>query len=88
MIMIIGIICFFYLMWDLINSWKLFSENPQPHSPPHEKNHSPFLLIPPKNSKSASPPFLSTFKIFQTPLQKVGEGGRGGRGKEDTMLTE
>ena len=61
MIMIIWLlVMIFYLMWYLINSWKLLSENPQ--SPP-EKIHSPS-----KNSKSASvPPFLLTMKIFSTP---------------------
>ena len=61
MIMIIWLlVMIFYLMWYLINSWKLLSENPQP---PPEKIHSPS-----KNSKSASvPPFLLTMKIFSPP---------------------
>ena len=38
-------------------------------SGPPEKIHSP-----PKNLKSASPPFLLTMKIFQAPQQKRGGG--------------
>ena len=53
-----------YLMWYLINSWRLLSENLQPPPPPPpEKFHSPF-----KNSKSESPPsFWPTLQIFQPP---------------------
>ena len=44
MIMIIAIIfIFFYLMWYLINSWKLLSEHPQD---PLKKSTPPFLLTP------------------------------------------
>ena len=51
-------IFFFYLMWCLINSWKLLSENPQL---PTWKNP------PTKNSKSLSPPFSPILKFFQPP---------------------
>ena len=61
MFLIIAIIyIFFILLWYLINSWKLLSENPQP--PPPWKNQ-----LPPKNSRSASPSFLPTLKIFEPP---------------------
>ena len=71
MIMIISIIyIFLYLMWYLINSLKLVSENPK--IPPW-KNPLPLF------TQSASPLFLPTLKIFQAPRQKAG-GGWGGRG--------
>ena len=62
---------FFYLMWYLINSWKLISENLQPLPP--EKILSPFLLPPPKNSEGTSPPFLPKL-IFQAPHLQKGRG--------------
>ena len=64
MIMIIAIIYIFlsYVTFDqqLKNYFqKIFR-------PPLKNSTLPFLLIPPpKNSKSASPPFLPTMKIFQ-----------------------
>ena len=62
MIIIIAIIYICYLIY-LINSCKLISENPKA---PLKKSTFPFLITsPPKNSKSASPLFLTTFKIFQ-----------------------
>ena len=55
MIMIVAIICIFLILCDLIDSWKLFSENLQ--VPP--KKIPPFYLLPPpKNSKCGSPPPL------------------------------
>ena len=73
MIMIIAIIYIFYLMWYLINSWKLLSENLQA---PLEKIHSPPFYHPlPKNSRSASPSplYLTTLKIFK-PLPPAERG--------------
>ena len=46
-------------------------------APPLKKLTPPFLLTPPpKNSKSASPPFLLTWNIFKAPLQKGVAGHR------------
>ena len=50
MIMIIAIIYIFYVMWYLINSWKLLSENPQPPIP-WKNPLPPFYPIPPKIQK-------------------------------------
>ena len=66
MIMIIAIIYIFYLMWYLINSWKLRSENPQA---PLEKIHSPPFYHPlSKNSRSVSPchppPTIPPHRVF------------------------
>ena len=58
----------FCLMWYLINSCKLLSENPQP--PQKKSTPSPI-----KDSTSASPPFLPPLNIFQAPRQKWGGGG-------------
>ena len=75
MIMIIAIIYIFYLMWYLINSWKLLSENPQV---PTEKIHS--LLFthspPPENSKIASAPLFTNIENFLgLPIDKGGRRG-------------
>ena len=57
-----------------INSLKLLSENPQPPLHRWNKSTSLFTHSPTKNSESASPPFLPTLKIFQTPPpEKMGE---------------
>ena len=79
-IMIIAIIYIFYIMKYLIISWKLLSENPQ--LPPEKIYPTPpplprpfFTHCPTKNPKSASPYFLSTFKIFLAPPAERGGGG-------------
>ena len=71
MIMIIAIIYIFYLMWYLINSWKLLSEIPQA---PNEKIHSLlFTHSPPENSKIASAAHFASIENFLgLPLQKGG----------------
>ena len=69
MIMIIAIICIFYIMWYLKNSWKLLSENPH-----LEKIHWPlFTHSPlPKYWKIASPPFFANIeKFFESQSVKV-----------------
>ena len=64
---------FFYLMWYLINSLKLLSENPQF---PFPWKYSPFLLIPPLPPKIAKVE-VPTFSLL-TPLLLKGWGeGRG-----------
>ena len=66
MIMIIAIIyIYFYIMWYLMNSWKLLSENPQP---PLEKSTPHFFLTSfPKNSKIASPLLFANIGNFLDP---------------------
>ena len=66
MIMIIATIYIFYLMWYLINSWKLLSENPQASL----KKTTPTLKI----QKFQVPHFWPTLKLFQAPrAERVGE---------------
>ena len=74
MIMIIAIIYIFYLMWHLINSWKLLSENPQA---PLKKSTLPFLLIPPhKKSKISSSALLANIENFSGPsAERVDDTG-------------
>ena len=74
----------FCLMWYLINSWKLLSENPQPHP---EKIHSPlfthYSLPPKKFQKVQAPAFLLTLKSFQATPQKGQERTLWTRGGSD-----
>ena len=72
MIMIIAIIYIFYLMWYLIKSWKLLSENPQV---PTEKIHSLlFTHSPPWKFKNCKcPPFYQHWKFFRSPHRQKGE---------------
>ena len=63
---------FFYLIWYLINSGKLLSENPQTHP---EKVHSPLKI-----QKVQVTLFLTTLKMFQPPLSPPTSAERGGGG--------
>ena len=71
-------------MWYLINSWKLFSENPQPHPHPMKKTTPLFYSFPLKIQKVQVPPFCQHWKFFRPPCRKWvrggGEEGEGGGG--------
>ena len=65
MIMVIAVIyIFFYLMWCLINSSKLLSENPQ--APP-EKIHSLLLTHSPLKIHKVQGPLFANTRNFQDP---------------------
>ena len=61
-------IVLFYVVFDQ-KMKNTFRKSSAPYAPSTWKNP-----LPPKNSKSATPLFLLTLKIFQVPLQK--EGGK------------
>ena len=76
MFLIIAIIyIFFILLWYLINSWKLLSENPQPPPPP-EKINSPLKI-----QEVQVPPFCLHWKFLSPPLPPA-ERGWGGHYEE------
>ena len=70
MIKIIAIIYIFYLIWYLINSWKLLSEKPLPL--PWKKNSLP----PWRFKKCKFPPFCQHWKLFSPPPRLAERGGR------------
>ena len=70
MIKIIAIIYIFYLIWYLINSWKLLSEKPLPL--PWKKNSLP----PWRFKKCKFPPFCQHWKLFSPPPPLAERGGR------------
>ena len=73
-IMIIAIIYIFYLMWYLINNWKLLSGNLQSLL---NKSTPPFLLTSPlKSRKVQVSPFLPASKVFQPPFHPSCRKGR------------
>ena len=77
----------FYLIWYLINSRKLLSENPQL---PLKKSTPPFFtLFPPKTQQVQVHPFVPKLKIFQTPPAERGWGwglGGGGVGGDTVVI--
>ena len=75
MIMTTAIIYFFFILCDILcdilflsYSWKLLSENLQPLPPPWKNS------LPPKNSKTASPPLLAKIEKFSGPPAERGGG--------------
>ena len=74
MIMIIAIICIFFILCDIWSIVENYFQKILSHHPLKKPT-------PPKNSKSANPPFLSTWKFFSPSLPPAERG-------EDPMTWE